>query len=73
MATAGAGGGELCKLEASVPTGLEVGASEEYAEVFGRAPETSRGRLIFTLRALDELVAVSQFANFFPICQTPHW
>ena len=53
-----AGEDELCKLEASVPTGLEVGASEECAEVLGRAPETSRGRLTFKLRTLEELIAV---------------
>ncbi len=49
----------LWKLEASVPTGLEVGASEECAEVLGRTPSTSRGRVTFTLKALKELEAVS--------------
>ena len=50
----------LCKLEASVPTGLEDGAAEECAEVLGRVPDSSRGRLSVQLRALDELVAVSR-------------
>lgn len=48
----------VCKIEASVPTGLEVGAAEECTEVLGRAPESSRGRLSFHLRSLEELVAV---------------
>lgn len=48
----------VCKLEASVPTGLEVGAGEECAEVLGRPPVSSRGRLAFTLCALEELKKV---------------
>ena len=58
MATREEGREDLCRLEASVPTGLEVGASEECAEVLGRAVASSRGRLSFPLRALDELVLV---------------
>ena len=49
----------LCKIEASVPTGLEVGASEECTEVLGRAPEYSRGRVTLQLRSLEELQAVN--------------
>ncbi len=49
---------EVCTLQASVPTGLEVGAVEECAEALGRRPASSRGRLTFTLTALDELKKV---------------
>lgn len=48
----------LCRIEASIPTGLEIGAAEECKEVLGRAPESARGRLSFKLCSLDELEAV---------------
>ena len=51
---------DLCRLKASVPTGLEVGAGEELKEVLGRPAQTSRGRIIFTLNTLDELLKVQQ-------------
>ena len=51
---------EVCKLGASVPTGLEVGAAEECAEVLGRPPVHYRGRLAFTLDALEELIKVGR-------------
>ena len=43
-----------------MPTGLEVGASDECAEVLGRTPVSSRGRLGFFLKTLDELQFVSE-------------
>ena len=51
----------LCKIEASVPTGLEIGAAEECKEVFGRPAEPSRGRLSFQLNSVDELTAVRSY------------
>ena len=48
------------KLEASVPTGLELGAAEECAEALGAAPESSRGRLAFTVHSLRDLEKVSR-------------
>lgn len=56
---AGKKGEGLCKIEASVPTGLEIGAAEECKEVLGRPAESSRGRLSFQLHSVDELTAVS--------------
>ena len=50
----------VCKIGASVPTGLEVGAAEECTEALGRPVEPTRGRLGFTLGALEELEKVSE-------------
>ena len=43
-----------------MPTGLEVGAAEECTEALGRPVEPTRGRLTFTLGALEELEKVSE-------------
>lgn len=53
----------LCGLKASVPTGLEVGASEECQEVVGRPAQVSRGRITFTIHSLEELLKVAALAN----------
>ncbi len=50
--------GRLCQIKASVPTGLEVGASEELQELLGRPARTSRGRIIFNLNTVEELLKV---------------
>ena len=48
----------LCFLEASVPTGLEVGASEECTEILGRPAQFSRGRISFQLHHFNDLLKV---------------
>lgn len=55
---------KVCTLGASVPTGLEVGAAGECAEVLGRPPVHYRGRLSFTLNAFEELIKVSKCPRF---------
>jgi len=61
LAAVGAAGeeSELCKLKASVPTGLEIGARDEVRDVLGRPAQTSRGRVVFSLVSLEELAKVS--------------
>lgn len=48
----------LCEVKATVPTGLEVGASEECQEVLGRPAQSSRGRITFSIHNLEELMKV---------------
>ena len=50
----------LCRVGASVPTGLEIKACEECKEVLGRDVESSRGRLSIKLKSLEELTKVSR-------------
>ena len=45
----------VCELKASVPTGLEVVASEECGEVVGIPAEPTRGRIAFTIHTLGQL------------------
>ena len=52
------------ELKASVPTGLEVGASEECQEVVGRLTHASRGRITFTILNLEDLIKVEVIANW---------
>ena len=52
-------GGELCKIVATVPTGLEKGAADECREALGRGSVVAdRGRISFPLFCLDELSKV---------------
>ena len=53
--------GDLCKLKASVPTGLEVSARDEVRETLGRPAQTSRGRVVFSLKTLEELEKVGSY------------
>lgn len=48
----------LWNLKATVPTGLEVGASEECQEVTGKPAQASRGRIAFTIHHLEDLIKV---------------
>ena len=50
-------GGSVCKICATVPTGLEYGAADECREVLGDNAHVQhqRGRLSFLLHSLEEL------------------
>ena len=48
----------LCEVCATVPTGLEPGAADEFQEVLGRAARVLRGRISFQLASLEELSKV---------------
>lgn len=48
----------LYQLIATVPTGLEGGAADEFKEALGRKAEAERGKIRFELGSLDELKQV---------------
>ena len=49
----------LCELIATVPTGLEEGAADEFEETLGRKAEATRGKIKFGIVSLKELEQVS--------------
>ena len=49
----------LCELIATVPTGLEEGAADEFEETLGRKAEATRGKIKFEIVSLMELEQVS--------------
>ena len=59
----------LCKLIATVPTGLENGAADECREVLKRDVAADRGRISFQLSSWDELYKVRIVVA---ICSTVH-
>ena len=50
--------GRLHQLVATVPTGLEGGAVDEFREVLGRKAEAERGKIRFEIAFLEELKQV---------------
>lgn len=58
MATSSSGMTQLCELTATVPTGLEGGAADEFKEKLGRNAEAARGRVKFNILSLEELKLV---------------
>ena len=44
---------------ATVPTGLEGGAADEFAEILGRKARAERGKILFDILSLKELEKVS--------------
>ena len=48
----------LYQLIATVPTGLEGGAADEFKEVLGRKAEPERGKIGFEIASLEELKQV---------------
>ena len=49
----------FCELIATVPTGLEGGAADEFRETVSGKVETSRGRINFQISSLEQLKQVS--------------
>ena len=49
----------LCELMATVPTGLEVGAADEFEETLGRKARAERGKIKFDIATLKEMEKVS--------------
>lgn len=50
--------GRLYQLVATVPTGLEGGAVDEFKEVLGRKAEAERGKIRLEIASLEELKQV---------------
>ena len=61
--------GRLHKLVATVPTGLEGGAVDEFKDVLGRKAEAERGKIRFEIASLEELKQV--YTNQFDVLYLP--
>ena len=60
--------GDLWKIRASVPTGLEITAAEECSEVLGKRPNTSRGCIEININSLDQLHLVIMYGRGLHSC-----